>query len=47
MAGPADAAKATGAANIWPTAPDERRIWWESIAAIVREQMADVRKVAT
>lgn len=34
------------AINTGPSAPAERRVWWESIAGIVREQMPNVRKVA-
>lgn len=29
-----------------PTRPAERRLWWESIAAVVRDDLADIRKVA-
>lgn len=29
-----------------PTSPAERRVWWESIAAVVREQNSSVRKIA-
>lgn len=36
----------TAAVNTGPASPAERRVWWESIAEIVREQMSDVRKVA-
>lgn len=47
LAGGAHAVAAPAAAiNTGPTVPAERRVWWESIAGIVREQMPDVRKVA-
>ena len=39
-------APAAAAINTGPSVPAERRVWWESIAGIVREQMPDVRKVA-
>lgn len=32
--------------NTGPASPAERRVWWESIAAVVREQMAGVPKIA-
>lgn len=32
--------------NRGPISPSERRVWWESIAGIVREQMPDVPKIA-
>jgi hypothetical protein len=32
--------------NTGPTSPAERRVWWESIAAVVREQNGSVRKIA-
>lgn len=43
VAPPAEAA----AANTGPSTPAERRLWWESIAAVVREDIADdYRKIA-
>lgn len=42
----AQAAPSAAIVNTGPTAPAERRVWWESIAGIVREQMPDVRKLA-
>lgn len=38
-------AVAVGAAN-GPSSPAERRLWWESIAAVVQERHPDVRKIA-
>ncbi|WP_082902492.1 DUF2637 domain-containing protein [Mycobacterium adipatum] len=38
--------RSPAAINTGPSAPAERRVWWESIAGIVREQMPNVRKVA-
>lgn len=35
-----------GVVNTGPTSPAERRVWWESIAAVVREQNGSVRKIA-
>ena len=37
---------AAGVVNTGPTSPAERRVWWESIAAVVREQNGNVRKIA-
>lgn len=42
----AQAAAAAVVVNTGPSSPAERRVWWESIAGIVRDQMADVPKVA-
>ncbi|AGB27391.1 Protein of unknown function (DUF2637) (plasmid) [Mycobacterium sp. JS623] len=41
-----DAAVAAAAVNPGPQSPAERRLWWEGIAAAVREQLSGVRKVA-
>ena len=35
-----------GVVDTGPTSPAERRVWWESIAAVVREQNCSVRKIA-
>jgi hypothetical protein len=35
-----------GVINTGPTSPAERRVWWESIAAVVRGQNGSVRKIA-
>lgn len=35
-----------GVVNSGPSSPTERRVWWESIAAVVREQNGNVRKIA-
>lgn len=29
-----------------PTRPAERRLWWESVATVVRDDLADMRKIA-
>ncbi len=50
--GPAPAATVAGAdgtpaaVNPGPVSPAERRLWWESIAVAVRDQLNGVRKVA-
>lgn len=44
--GHAAAATAAIAAGSGPSSPAERRLWWESIAAVVQERHPDVRKVA-
>jgi hypothetical protein len=50
--GPAPATTAASAdgvpaaVNPGPTSPAERRLWWESIAVAVRDQLSGVRKVA-
>ncbi len=43
---PQTAPAVVGAVNTGPVSPAERRVWWESIAGVVRQQMPDVRKVA-
>lgn len=43
---PAAAAVEAAVTNNGPSAPAERRLWWESIAAVVREEVSDYRKVA-
>ncbi|OOK65289.1 hypothetical protein BZL29_7700 [Mycobacterium kansasii] len=35
-----------GPVSTGPRSQAERRLWWESIAAVVREQNSDVRKIA-
>jgi uncharacterized protein DUF2637 len=32
--------------NSGPSTPAERRLWWESIATVVREELSEVRKIA-
>lgn len=32
--------------NSGPATPAERRLWWESIASVVREEVSDYRKIA-
>ena len=40
----AEAVPAAGVVNAGPSSPAERRLWWESIAAVIRERRPDVRK---
>jgi hypothetical protein len=42
----AAAALAARVANSGPSSPPERRLWWESIAAVVKEKLSHMRKVA-
>jgi len=43
---PAAAAVEAAVTNNGPSTPAERRLWWESIAAVVQEEVSDYRKVA-
>jgi hypothetical protein len=43
--GTADSAAAL-AAGSGPSSPAERRLWWDSIAAVIQERHSDVRKIA-
>ncbi len=40
----AEAVPSAGVVNTGPSSPAERRLWWESIAAVIRERRPDVRK---
>ena len=39
-------ASAAAAVNTGPRSQAERRLWWESVAAVVRDQNSEVRKIA-